>query len=276
MKEIVKDAEEKTKRELTDEKNRQMPSGIIRSRTIPQAVVAHFVDKIKSLESHVEEVIQAEAVAKLDRIAEMEAIKAQNIIEHADEIKSRPRREWFASNTQKESIKAAAAERAASIAAKVGTGTHRMNRKKKRVREAKETLLRHQEEMNQAEARSGERKKMVITDSVIKTSARSRKRQIREKKISDRESSIQDEIFVHENERQAGKKKKGSFHSDAAIGDSSLFDEHRVTHAKKNSTENQPSSYHFHGFDPSMGDKKKPKKKSVHSFKSKSKFKRRR
>jgi len=274
MKEIVKDAEEKIKRELTDEKSRQMSSGIIRSRTIPQAVVAHFVDKIRSLEGHVEEVIQAEVVAKLDRIAEMEAIKAQNIIEHADEIKSRPRREWFASNTQKESIRAAAAERAASIADKVGTGTHRMTRKKKRVRAAKEILLRHQEEINQKEALSGQKNKKLVTDRVIKTSARSHKRENQQKKISD---SIQDDkINWHENERLIGKKRKGAFHSDAALGDSSLFDEHRVTHAKKINSEHQPSNYNFHGFDPSRGDKRKPKQKSVHSFKSKSKYKRRR
>lgn len=278
MKEIVKDAEEKAKKELLVNKAENIHSGIIRSRTIPQAVVSHYVDKIKALESHVEEVIQAEAVAKLDRIAEMEAIKAQNLIEHAEEIKSRPRREWFASNMQKESIKAAAAERAASIAEKAGTGTHRMTRKKKRTREAKEILLRHQEEMNEADAQSGQKKRNTITDRAIKTSARSRKRENQQKKISKRESSIQDEeIKWQDNERQKTSSSKSVVRSNEALGDDSLFDEDRIAHATKTkNSQSQQSSYPFRGFDPSMVGKKKPKKKSVHSFKSKSKYKRRR
>ena len=50
----------------------------------------HFTAKINSLKPHIDEVLVAEAVARFDRIAEMEAIKAQNIIQHWDEIKARP------------------------------------------------------------------------------------------------------------------------------------------------------------------------------------------
>ena len=76
------------------------------------------------LEPHVEEVLQAEAVARMDRIAEMVAIRAQNLIEHADEIAARPQREWFASKQQKRLTKKAAAEKQRMIAEKAGTGMH--------------------------------------------------------------------------------------------------------------------------------------------------------
>ena len=45
--------------------------------------------------------MDAEAVARLDRIAEMEAMRAKNIIEHSASIKQRPQKEWFASSKQK-------------------------------------------------------------------------------------------------------------------------------------------------------------------------------
>merc|ERR1712232_1058510 len=89
-------------------------------------------------EPHVEEVLQAEAVARMDRLAEIEVMRAQNIIEHSDEIKSRPQRQWFASEKEKKTTKEAAAEKARLIAKKVGTGKHRMTRKKRRTREARE------------------------------------------------------------------------------------------------------------------------------------------
>ena len=86
MKEIIKNVESSNSKR---NKNKSPTTtavvaaekGVIRSRSIPAAVVAHFAAKIQTLEPHLEEVLQAEAVARMDRIAEMEAIKAQNIIE---------------------------------------------------------------------------------------------------------------------------------------------------------------------------------------------------
>jgi ATP-dependent RNA helicase DDX27 len=272
MKEVIKDAEEKIKRGSAKATNGT--SGIIRSRTIPQGVVAHFVDKIKSLETHVEEVYQAEAIAKMDRIADMEAIKAQNMIEHADEIKSRPQREWFASNQTKQLTREAMSEKARLIAEKVGTGTHRMTRKKRRAREAKEDLIRHQTEQNEEAEETGKRAKKIVTDAVIKTTARSAKRDTVRKQMEDRETSVQDDDRKKVVKQQAKKKRKGAFASDA-LGDSGLFDEERVAHSKKekDGEKARPSSYQFRGL--SALDGKKINKSGVHSFKSKSKFKRR-
>ncbi|EED95637.1 predicted protein, partial [Thalassiosira pseudonana CCMP1335] len=111
MKEVIKDAEEKSRRASAGRKQTQdsaSTSGVIRSRTIPPPVVAHFVAKINFLEQHVREVLDAEAVARIDRIAEMEAMRAQNIIEHSSEIKQRPQKEWFASSKERISVKEAA------------------------------------------------------------------------------------------------------------------------------------------------------------------------
>jgi len=247
MKELIKDAENQSK------------GSTIRSRVIPPAVVGHFVAKIQSLEPHVEEVLQAEAVARMDRLAEMEAIKAQNIIEHSDEIMAKPQREWFASNRQKQQTKEAAKEKQKMIAEKAGTGMHRMTRKKRRAREAREALAADDEDEGPPAVN-------------IKSDARATKRKQAEKEREAAEQSIQEKVSEEAQIAQKKKKRK----SVDAVGDSSLFDEEKVAFSSKKSTTTKEkvakSYYQFQSFDP---DKKLGKKKSHHSFKSKSKYKRR-
>merc|ERR1711957_596142 len=84
--------------------------GMIRSRTIPVAVISHFSAKINSLESHVQDVLAAQIVEKMDRLAEMEASRAENQIKYAEEIGSRPKREWFADGRKKMALQEATLE----------------------------------------------------------------------------------------------------------------------------------------------------------------------
>ena len=67
--------------------------------------------------------MEAETVARLDRITEMEAVRVKDIIEHSDSIKSRPQKEWFTTPKERLSVKAATAERKRLMEEKVGTGT---------------------------------------------------------------------------------------------------------------------------------------------------------
>ena len=286
MKDLIKDAESKVKRNKTSDNdnpnnNARFKSGVIRSRTIPAPVIGHFVFKIESLQSHVDEVLAAEAVAKMDRIAEMEATRAQNIIEHADEIQHRPRKEWFASNKQKQKTRMAASEKQKMIEETAGTGMHRMTRKKRRAREALEALNVPVDEGDgdeggddEAVSRKGGTKKSVN----IKSSARAQKRQRESKEQEKYEQSIHDIDLAKQQERR--RKKKGVVGMDAA-GDSSLFAEEKVSYANKKAPKKaEPStgssvaqsSYNFRGYDP---NKKLGKKKGPKAFKSKAKYKRR-
>mmetsp|Transcript_26552 Transcript_26552/g.64720 ORF Transcript_26552/g.64720 Transcript_26552/m.64720 type:complete len:852 (-) Transcript_26552:2372-4927(-) len=267
MKEIMKDASDKKKKD-DSEKNQdpsQKRTAVIRSRSIPAAVIAHFAAKIASLEDHVEEVLQAEAVARMDRVAEMEAARAQNIIQHADEINSRPQRQWFASEKEKKMTKEAALEKARMIKEKVGTGTHRMSRKKRRAREAMEFL-------NSVNEDEGEDNRGEIENQ--KSVAREAKRKLEDKHRDKSNMSVYDLDM----ERKK-KKRKGAKASDAA-GDSSLFSDEVVAYAPKKKTneeeeERVKSNYNFRGYDPTKDGRKKPKRKGHHKFKSKSKHKRR-
>jgi len=272
MKEVIKDAEEKTRKAKS--KNKQESTGVIRSRTIPSAVVAHFVAKINSLAQHIKEVMDAEAVAKMDRIAEMEAMRVQNIIEHKNEIKARPQKEWFATPKQKLSTKAAAAERKKEMEERAGTGKHRMTRKKRRAQEVREAMREAQEEARQEMEESGKKSKKAFTDAAMKGSAKEAKRKEaqREKELQSR--SLYDEDMQRERKKQQKKRKAASSGSDA-LGDGGLFSEEKVSYSKKTkkSEADSPrkSAYTFHEYDP---NKKKAKKKSHHGFKSKSKYRR--
>ena len=77
MKEVIKDADEKNRKQKQE--GGSQPMGVIRSRTIPSAVVAHFVAKINSLEQHIKEVMDAEAVARLDRRLSVQRISSSTL-----------------------------------------------------------------------------------------------------------------------------------------------------------------------------------------------------
>lgn len=227
MKEVIKDADEKNRRQKQE--GGTQPMGVIRSRTIPSAVVAHFVAKINSLEQHIQEVMDAEAVARLDRITEMEAMRAKNIIEHSQSIKQRPQKEWFATPKEKMSVKEATAERKRMIEEKVGTGTHRMTRKKRRAQEARAMFKEAKEEEAEREEETGKKSKKAFTEGQIKGSARASKKQEawREKELSSR--SINDDDLRKEKKR---KQKQKTANPDAA-GDGGLFSEEWESFSKK-------------------------------------------
>jgi ATP-dependent RNA helicase DDX27 len=270
MKEIMKDAADKRTRFITKDqkqKNSRYHTATVRSRSIPAAVIAHFVQKIYSLEEHVEEVLQAEAVARMDRLVDMEAARAQNIIEHADEIKSRPQRQWFASEKDKRLTKEAASEKARLIREKVGTGTHRMTRKKRRAREARE-FFEHVDGGG-----DDDYEESAPNTPSMKKIAREHKRKLAEKEREYVNKSVHDIDL----EGAAKKKRKGAKASDA-LGDSSLFSDEKIAYAPKQKEGEQEvikSTYNFRGYDPAKDGRKKPKKKAHHKFKSKSKYKRR-
>ncbi|KAF4617460.1 hypothetical protein D9613_006091 [Agrocybe pediades] len=76
----------------------------VRHRIIPADIVQTWVEKVASLNTEIAEILQEEKEEKQYRKAEMELKKGQNMIEHEEEIYSRPARTWF--QTAKEKQKA--------------------------------------------------------------------------------------------------------------------------------------------------------------------------
>jgi len=80
----------------------------LKQRIVPQQAVSQWQSKLERLHPEVGAVIAEEREEREIRKAEMEATKAQNMLDHEAEIYSRPARTWFQSSKEK----AAAAARA--------------------------------------------------------------------------------------------------------------------------------------------------------------------
>ena len=87
-------------------------SNVMRSRTVPAPVIQHWKRKIETIEDDIKAILEEEKVERQLRRAEMEVEKKINLIQHHDEIKSRPSRTWFQTETQKREIKKRSVENA--------------------------------------------------------------------------------------------------------------------------------------------------------------------
>ena len=79
-------------------------------RIVPRDVVDEWHEKIEGYAAQIEEIEEEERAEKHMQKAEMEATKAENMLEHANEIKSRPKKTWFESERDKMANKKAAAK----------------------------------------------------------------------------------------------------------------------------------------------------------------------
>ncbi|WWC73733.1 ATP-dependent RNA helicase DRS1 [Kwoniella pini CBS 10737] len=89
---------------------KQSEADQIRHRIIPPEAVNAMLDKLNEIKDEIEEVLVEEKEEKLMRQADMELKKGQNMVEHHDEIHSRPARTWFQSEKEKEKSKSASKE----------------------------------------------------------------------------------------------------------------------------------------------------------------------
>lgn len=79
----------------------------IRHRIIPPEAVQAMAKKLDELKEEISAVLAEEREEKLLRQADMELRKGQNMVEHHDEIFSRPARTWFQSEKEKAAAKEA-------------------------------------------------------------------------------------------------------------------------------------------------------------------------
>ncbi|KAF2200178.1 DEAD-domain-containing protein [Delitschia confertaspora ATCC 74209] len=77
----------------------------VASRQIPIEEVDAWQKKIKDLEDEIEEVLKEEKEERALSITERDLKRGENLIQHEDEIKARPRRTWFQSEKDKQAEK---------------------------------------------------------------------------------------------------------------------------------------------------------------------------
>jgi ATP-dependent RNA helicase DDX27 len=137
---LVGEAERKILRQIV-----KGGEGNLKSRVVAPRVIEQFQKKIKAMDGAIKHVLAEERTdAALDQ-AEMEATKAQNLLEHRDEILARAPREWIMSGREKEeaakmSLEAHKGEGGAAGAAAAVAATRKIGltktQKKKRKRAA--------------------------------------------------------------------------------------------------------------------------------------------
>ncbi|XP_072168738.1 probable ATP-dependent RNA helicase DDX27 isoform X2 [Diadema setosum] len=78
----------------------------VKSRVVPQDVVAKYRDKIASLEEDIGEILRMESEEKELQSTEMQLHKASAMLNHHEEILSRPKRSWFQTHRERMQEKA--------------------------------------------------------------------------------------------------------------------------------------------------------------------------
>lgn len=85
-----------------DAAERSEHDDVVRARTVPANIVAEMREAILGKADEIASAQAEERASKVQELALIESERAVNLIEHADDIKSRPRREWFQSTKAKE------------------------------------------------------------------------------------------------------------------------------------------------------------------------------
>ncbi|KAF9456194.1 DEAD-domain-containing protein [Collybia nuda] len=157
----------------------------VRHRTIPTEIVSKWVTRLAELKSEVSAILHDEKEEKYFRQAEMELKKGENMIEHEDEIYSRPARTWFQTGKEKQQSEALSKEQYEAGFRKVGRLPHNTIAGENKPNRDKFAGL----------SRKAKRRKMTMEDDeelgdqkVLKAAIRSAKKLARPSKIGVRQS----------------------------------------------------------------------------------------
>jgi ATP-dependent RNA helicase DDX27 len=103
---LVSDSRRRVLKTILKSDVHQGHAGVL-SRTIPSAIVSHYLRKIASLRAEMDALQQSEAFRAKSDAALREAERAENLMLHEEEIKNRPARTWYQTETQKAEIREA-------------------------------------------------------------------------------------------------------------------------------------------------------------------------
>jgi ATP-dependent RNA helicase DDX27 len=89
MKQVIRNHAGKTTGDDGDDATKQVPRGTLKSRSVPPNVIDQWRTKIADMAEAIEEIYEEEKTEKMLRVATMEANKASNLVNYADDISSR-------------------------------------------------------------------------------------------------------------------------------------------------------------------------------------------
>jgi superfamily II DNA/RNA helicase len=147
------------------------PGPRLTARTIPPPTLTAWRARLEGLEGDVRRLVVEEAEETALRKAEMEAAKAEHLVDHAAEIAARPARTWFQSARDKAAVAAAARAAAEAEAAEpegaVGGGNAKARKEARRAE-----LKRERAVEAAAAARAAKRARLVTETAGLTRSIR--------------------------------------------------------------------------------------------------------
>ncbi|PLW12720.1 hypothetical protein PCANC_18161 [Puccinia coronata f. sp. avenae] len=188
-------------------KNCLATQGVIKNRRVDPNLVKDVKEELEKLSSTIAEIIEEEKQEKEMRNSEMQLKKGQNLMEHEDEIKSRPARTWFQSESDKKKSK------------KIGTTAHTANfsQAESSVLSSSKTASTKKRDRFDGLSRKQKRRKMGREEDAkegivpgINSSIRAAKKSQRPIKISQVDQDSTDVVKNHKQKRQQSKSNKNS------------------------------------------------------------------
>ncbi|EIN13726.1 DEAD-domain-containing protein [Punctularia strigosozonata HHB-11173 SS5] len=180
----------------------------VRHRIVPSEAISKWSEKLELLKKEIAEVLEEEKEEKQMRQAEMELKKGENMMEHSEEIYSRPARTWFQS--AKDKAKAEAVSKQQYETGFPSTATAKVKRKDedKPKRDKFSGLTRRAKRRKMAmeeETESGER-------PAIAASIRSAKKAQRPVKIGEAQPKLSDRAREKKaQKKRAARRRSGGF-----------------------------------------------------------------
>ncbi|GAB4852547.1 DEAD-box ATP-dependent RNA helicase 28 [Ancistrocladus abbreviatus] len=234
----------------------------LKSRIVAEQSINKWSEIIEQMEDQVSAILQEEKEEMALRKAEMEAAKAENMIEHKDEIFSRPKRTWFV--TEKEKKLMAKAAKASTEKDKISGGevisaqqAEELEMKEKRKREREKNL-----------PRKKRRKLEAAREMLEDENETSNLEEVKKGKKDNSGIPLVDLAYRRAKAIKAGKRAEGAGKKVKKMGK-------KVKHTQSRTEEMQEL------FQTDMSAKRQTRnpqrtgKKSKSSFKSKSRYKRR-
>ncbi|KAL8514744.1 hypothetical protein ACS0TY_013722 [Phlomoides rotata] len=184
----------------------------LRSRIVAEQSIKKWSQIIEQMEDQVSSILQEEWEEMALRKAEMEVTKAENMIAHKEEIYSRPKRTWFATEKEKKLVAKAAkealdkrkgsgneaisAEQAEDLKMKEKRKREReknMPRKQRRKLEAAREMLEDEDEVKAGEKKNKEKNGISLVDVAYRRAkaVKAAKRAVDSGKIVKRSVKIQ-------------------------------------------------------------------------------------
>lgn len=262
--------------------------GFVKSRAVPDPVIAQWKARIEGMQSDVKEIMHEETLEKRMREAEREADRASNMLKHRDEIASRPARTWFMSEKEKKNVNERAEEErlakqnaseskeqeepesAISRAKKLKLMSH----KKRRLFELREREERMLADAADSDDEGGKKKQKVFTSMHVAGAAKRAKKSELEKQRAREEESISEMHARKRLEREKARSLQATHAKPKGAFDVDLSEASAPGEPKARSKGPREASNPFE-FKEKITDLKKHVKKGSASFKSKGRYKRR-